>query len=648
MDRISGDFYQRFEFNWFGRRFVWRIYRESWIIDSPTVDWHDCYVDISGSVRYWKGTHPLTTADIRVPWSTFTSAGPATAAFTDTSGSETFTCPRKSSRFREVELEVDVADSVNVQPVLPDYDTHSHNNRPAGTDQRMMDTQIAYREAGINLTVNNATTVVDDSDPAFDRWSVAELHDAMEVSFSRYSGAWPSWKIWGFLAGRFDSLTTGGIMFDYSGAQEPPQRQGFAVFREHSWFNNLDAAPNTQAEHEAMRKFLYTWVHEAGHGFNYMHSWDKSRPDSLSWMNYDWKYDARNGPDEFWANFEFRFDDEELIHLRHGDRASVIMGGDDWASGGHLDAPGELHAEVIESLTDGIPLELLLRSERYFELMEPVWVELRLRNLLPNLAIPIDTRLQPEHGNVRIVIEKPNGSVHAYHAPTCQLGLATEMVLEPLAKEPGPDRFSERVFLSFGGTGFYFDQPGNYRIRAFYRGLGDGIIASNIASLRVSVPESREVDRLAQAYFDNKVGLALAFGGSRSGYLAGGMSVLQEMCSEFPKTDRAIKTSAVLARTQTTPFFHLDDNNKLVTASLGEQDYQDALALTEPGVEKYAQTTEKSHNFSDVELSEVRVNIHKQLGDIEAADRIRQDLLQRLQTRDVKPAVLKAIDEQLK
>ncbi len=105
--------------------------------------------------------------------------------------------------------------------------------------------------------------------------------------------------MWGLLAGRFTSSGTGGIMFDYSGAQEPPQRQGFAVFRDHSWFNNLVVNPSSQTEHEAMRKFLYTWVHEAGHAFNYLHSWDKSRPDSLSWVNYDWRYDNRNGANEY-------------------------------------------------------------------------------------------------------------------------------------------------------------------------------------------------------------------------------------------------------------------------------------------------------------------------------------------------------------
>jgi len=123
----------------------------------------------------------------------------------------------------------------------------------------------------------------------------------METYFSRINGAWPNWQVWGLLAGQFDDPGTIGIMFDagavYGGAGEPPDRQGFALFRNHPVFNDLPAngVPANDAEAEAMRHYLYTWIHEAGHAFNFLHSWNKGRPDSLSWMNYDWRYDYRNG-----------------------------------------------------------------------------------------------------------------------------------------------------------------------------------------------------------------------------------------------------------------------------------------------------------------------------------------------------------------
>src|SRR5690606_14543968 len=142
--------------------------------------------------------------------------------------------------------------------------------------------------------------------------------------------------------------------------------------------------------------------------FNLLHSWDKGRPDSLSWMNYDWRYDNRHQPGAFWHDFELRFDDDELVHIRHGDRAAVIMGGDPWASGGHAEA---LDSGLMAVDDRGAPLELLVRSQGYFELMEPVAIELRLRNLLPDQALEVDARLHPEYGTVLVQIKRPDGSI---------------------------------------------------------------------------------------------------------------------------------------------------------------------------------------------------------------------------------------------
>src|SRR5262249_25071126 len=143
--------------------------------------------------------------------------------------------------------------------------------------------------------------VVNDVKPApIPSWSSADLHHAMEEHFTQFPKSWPRWDMWGLLATSYTNPLVGGIMFDtaaqFDGAGKPPERQGFAVFRNHEWFDDLKAgAPTTDAEIAAARQYLYTWVHEAGHAFNFLHSWDKNRPDALSWMNYDWKYDGRNG-----------------------------------------------------------------------------------------------------------------------------------------------------------------------------------------------------------------------------------------------------------------------------------------------------------------------------------------------------------------
>ncbi len=95
-------------------------------------------------------------------------------------------------------------------------------------------------------------------------------------------------------------------------------------------------------------------------------------PNSKSWMNY-----PQLVPN-FWDDFRFEFDTEELLPMRHGDSAAVIMGGDAWSSGGHFDKE---HSGFVRMEGD-FPMELLVPSKGYFEFIEPVYVEVRLRNLL--------------------------------------------------------------------------------------------------------------------------------------------------------------------------------------------------------------------------------------------------------------------------
>ena len=60
LNRVSGDIYQVYNFNWGRFKYKWRVYRESWIVDNPSVSWSRCSVGITGSVRYWKGFHLAT------------------------------------------------------------------------------------------------------------------------------------------------------------------------------------------------------------------------------------------------------------------------------------------------------------------------------------------------------------------------------------------------------------------------------------------------------------------------------------------------------------------------------------------------------------------------------------------------------------
>lgn len=638
MNKVSGDTYARRIVAGGGHFRVSKTYIESWIVDNPVVTWSRCSVRITGSVRFWQGVHPATTVDIRVSWFRGAITG-ATVTFT-TGGTpeQPYALAYKSDCFRDVNLELDYCASVDVDPKVPLYGTHMHNNRPADLSDRNLSIESAYRDAGINVTIDPAHTVIDDSAAGFATWNVGELHDAMETSFGKFNSGWPAWNLWGVQAGTFDNTGVGGIMFDaaagFGGAGEGPDRQGFAVFRNHSWFTNLVSAPTTQDQAWAMRHFLYTWVHEAGHAFNFLHSWNKARPSALSWMNYDWKYDQINGADTFWANFRFQFDDDELIHMRHGDRASVIMGGDPWASGGHLESPAGSMA-VSSPDTD---LQFTLSGKGHFDFMEPVSLEFRLRNV-SNAPLAVDGRLDPRYGNTTVFIQKPNGATVLYESVVCYYGLPEMVTLAPAAqggKPEGEDRYSELVPMAFGTGGFAFDEPGQYLVRAVYH--TEGVLqTSNTFPVRIGYPVTKEADRFAPDFFTRAVGLTLAFKGSMSPHLAKGLDALTEAADRFPGEPLGVKAATAVAQSVGDDFYRRKDDKMVKHHGA---DPQRALALTEPGLDAYQKSAAPAANLAYRDLVELRVALHMKADNAAAAQAEVETLAKDLGQRGANPNIV--------
>ncbi len=632
MNKVSGDF--------FTSRIIWpgrtETYLSSWVVDNPVVSWTRCKAIITGRVRFYSGTTPATDVRIEVTWSLW---GPTKAAVTFTGGmSATYPAlDYVSDSFRTLELEVDYCASADGAPDAPSYGTRQHTNHPADINDRTLTIATAYREAGVDVTLNTAgRTVVDDSAPGFATWNVAELHDAMETAYSRFTSTWPAWRMWGLQVGRFDSTGLAGIMFDApaanGGAGERPDRQGFAVARQHSWLASLVANPTTQAQFDAMRKYLYLWVHEAGHAWNLLHSWNKSRPDSLSWMNYDWRYDDRNGVDSFWAAFRMRFDDEELIHMRHGDRRAVIMGGDDWGTGGHLEAPELVHLEQGPDQ----PVELVVRTKPYYALMEPVSVELRLRNRTDR-PVTIDARLDPRHHVTSLVVSRPDGTWVDFASVMCLLGDAVPRTLAPAAGADGkgPDRYSELVPLTFGSSGFVFDAPGTYRIKAVYDD-GETLAVSNVVTVRVGVPQTREEDRFAADWFSNQVGLTVALGGSMSPHLDAGRDVLREAAERL--TGDVATAAATVVAAGVGDDFYRRQGDEVVKAH--EADPEAALALTDAALKDHRSRSDKAGNLAYRALVEQRAEFHVAAGRRSDAKRELTSLGTALAKRGANPDVV--------
>jgi len=641
LDRLSGDFYTVRSLNWGGRVYRWRSYASSWIVDSPQVTWAPCQVRVTGRIRYWKAGNRFTSVEVTIPWSGGKMAGPAQVVFRDILRKRVikeFNCPRSSNAFRQLRLEVDVCASVNTEPVLPTYNTHAHNTRPGGLVQRNMTVASAFNEAGVEVTVAPERTIIDDSASQFSTWSNAELHDAMETHFSQYSagGAWPKWDMWGILCGRHDNSGLAGIMFDWSATNQPPERQGFAIFRNHWWFNNVPAgAPSTQAQAEALRNYLYTWVHEAGHGFNFVHSWNKDRPNALSWMNYP-QYVTN-----FWNNFMLEFDEEELVHLRHGDRASVIPGGDAWATGMHLEG-GDATA-AMAPVEGELPLELMVRSKGHFEFLEQVEVELRLRNVA-GFPIEVASKLRPEAGTASIHIVDPHGHLHHYEPLICELGPVATRTLEPLGAEPGADRYSQNVPLTFGKHGFCFQEPGEYLVRAAYHDLTGVTVPSQVHRIRVGHPASREQDRFAADALERSVGVATYLEGSSSPFLNTAMDTLREMADRFQDSMVGVQAALTVGKAESRSHFRFDDAVRPVLKESHAPDPEEALKVTAPAVKLLKGLKEKSANLLHHEVVKERAEALTALGRAGEARKELTDLRKVLASRGVNATVLNAVE----
>jgi hypothetical protein len=267
---------------------------------------------------------------------------------------------------------------------------------------RSINVVSAFAEAGIGMAPTAGNNVLDIGEAAANAsWSNAELHASMQKHFSLWRDL-QQWCVWQLAQNHDLGPGLYGIMFD----QEGKQRQGGAVF--HAGIGGSSAGQ--------LRLQLYTHVHELGHCFNLMHSWQKqyasppkpNRPDSLSWMNYPWNY-PKGRAAGYWSSFDFRFDDDELIHLRHGFRKDIIMGGSDFIVGASLGR--DVMTDPI--LDDSGLVPAISTFQKSFALGEPVVLELKLRTT-DMRGRRAHTWLHPNYGLVRILISRPGGEVRAY------------------------------------------------------------------------------------------------------------------------------------------------------------------------------------------------------------------------------------------
>lgn len=518
MRRLSGDFHQISGGT--------TTYYGSFVVDSPSITVTPAAVTIKGLGRYtFNAGAPVI--QVTIPRrNVFQPPAPANVQFFTTTGSAgaAYNCPYESAYFRSVRLETDRVSDVTT-PVFTSYNTGS---LPSGGPARTLSVVTAYAEAGIQMLTTAGGDVINIGEAGDARWSDAELHASMERHFTLWRDL-PQWAVWLVVAQLHEmGSSLLGIMFDQKGKQ----RQGCAVF--HAGLGGTTP--------EKLRSQLFCYVHELGHCFNLLHSWQKSyatppatnRPNALSWMNYPWRYPAGGEP-AFWAAFPFQFDDGELVHLRHAFRNNIIMGGNDFAVGAGLEATEVLATPV----RDDSGLRLEISTPKSFALGEPVVAKLTLSAAAGSLKT-VHPYLHPNCGLLHIAIGKPDGRVVMYDP------LIDHCMASASAQIAGEQTVEDSAYIGYGRNGFYFDQPGTYRIRAVYSALDGSQVVSNIHTLRVRYPVTAAEQELADLFLGEEQGMLLYLLGSDAESLTNGNNAFQEVLARYPNHPMANYARLVL------------------------------------------------------------------------------------------------------
>ena len=510
MHRASADYFrvQRGKLEYFG----------SMRVDAPAVTPSPSQVTISGVAR---STWETNASFVRVTIPRVRQgASPASATLSHlTPGGQRralYECAYTSPSFRTVLLEED--SEVGIE-CFKSYDT---GLLPAPCERRTLTHLSAFDEAGIEMVRTREPGMIASSGAS---WSDAELHAAMVKHFAGFADV-PQWAVWLLHARLHDRDRTSpresvvGLMFDRRGRQ----RQGCAVF-----YRAIEAME--EAGPQQLRTQLFACVHEIAHSFNLLHCFQKSlaippvpsRPRSATWMAYPQLFPG--GADAFWSQFAFRFDDAELVHLRHAMRDSIIMGGDPFLAG----AAFEHDAHETTTQPEDPGLRLALAAPPVVRYGVPVTVEFALSGTTKEgRAAP--SVLGPRPGNVDIAIRRPDGVTQVFEPLLRHCRVGDAVVLRA-----GDAPVRDSAFIHYGKDGFVFDRPGRYEIAARCMAPNGSLVLSNIARTVVRRPATRADEDVAGLMFDDQQGELMSLVGSDAPELRRGNDALEAIVERHPR-----------------------------------------------------------------------------------------------------------------
>lgn len=490
-----------------------------------------------GSIWYKDGNvaaFPFTNVEILVTTSIFPGLRKAVAIFTGGGAAKRVRgFQYESPYFHPVQFEFDC--TADAKPVFA-IQTHAHPNRPASLPNESLTLQKVYQRAGFDVSTSPGASIVPLAGAgANGLWSDQEMHDAMQVYWSKFANK-AQWALWTFFAAQHEQGSSlGGIMFDDIG---PNHRQGTAIFT-----NSFIAVPPAGDPNPAAwinRMVFWTAAHEMGHAFNLAHSWQKAlgvpwipglanEPEARSFMNYP--YSVSGGQTAFFSNFQFRFSDQELLFMRHAPARLVQMGNAAW-----FDHHGFEQARVLAE--PSFKLEARVnRAEARFDFLEPITLDLKLTNTTSQPQL-IDDKILEELEHMTVIIKKDGKEARSFHPYANRCWEEKKRVLQP-----GQATY-QSLFISAGRNGWDISEPGRYTVQLCLHLEAEDIVSPPL-QLRISPPRSYDEEYLAQDLLTDEVGRILSFDGSR--VLDSGLDALNSLVERLPESRAALHAKVALA-----------------------------------------------------------------------------------------------------
>jgi hypothetical protein len=392
-------------------------------------------------------------------------------------------------------------------------------------------TPLTFREclrsAGFEVRDVGATTEIPRPATPWDYSKIFSLLDDLMASTARAGLSEAAWELHLLLLSATTNPTLLGIMFDMT---KVLPRQGAAVF-----IDEIRRVVSPDLDED--RKIVQTIVHELGHGLNLAHRFERvvGHAESTSFMNYDWRYRGGGHEQDFWNNFSFSFDPDELEFLRHAPRDVLMPGRAAFHSVSYWRDYKSFAQTAPVVPWPGLRLTLTPpEAGPVFAFGAPVFLQVNLHN---DTAAPVvfpSNLLDPKAGWLEILIRRSVGidsgagpSSLADAVPFVPIVVACELERPDAAAAAAVGvgtAMANNLNLTFGSGGFSFAEPGTYDVIplvGFTTRAGDLPVAEIVIQgqpLRIRIGYPRDAGEEADALVLTRpdVGTWFALGGTDS------------------------------------------------------------------------------------------------------------------------------------